>query len=209
MVLLSGCSSVAGNCRSAGTVNQALCRQDGLQTSTAGHVTVGLLVGAALGAGFATALSGDPLAGALAGAMIGGSVAYAASEYLDYVRRKSGPTETMVAAAVAADITKDAERAETVIEDSDVAIVELRDVMRTDGDLVRRHQRLGAVSDLRESLSVNVRCFRRTSEIYDQCFDVTQVGNIPGASAALAILKVKTSLAEQQERQYAEIFRNS
>lgn len=208
-VLLAGCSSTASRCVESGQLGQALCRQDELRAATVADVTVGMLLGAALGAGFAVALSGDPVTGALGGAMLGGSVAYAAGQYLAYRRQRAGDVEEQALAAVVSDIHLDVGYARQSVADAGIALAEAREAIASTSDFASNTDRLVTAEKLKKAIGINKKCFGRSHSIYNECISTTALSSNRQAITATEALRESISVIERQEIEYLQALRLS
>jgi hypothetical protein len=211
LLILPGCVSSGTNCAQPDAVQQALCRQQAVQSSTVRNVTAGIIIGAALGAGFAYAAGGDPVGGALAGALIGGGVA-AAKQYLDYKMAQANYQQAVALAQVKTDVATDTAYARQALADLSLAFQELKSAFANQTQrLIEATERAEKSKELVNQITINTTTFVKATEVYSGVFMMTPLQKDQQAVGSLRELDNNAQkLKEEQHKaallmQYGEL----
>lgn len=126
VIPLLGCSTWSPTCdQNSSELERSACRQREIRENAPAYLTLGMMIGAALGAGFAVALRQNPIAGAAIGAALGGATTIA-ERYLAYRLEQAAYDRAKAMQDIRRDIDDDHKRFHSIAEDLQVTLRETR-----------------------------------------------------------------------------------
>lgn len=202
-MLPAGCvSAPLANCSGIGdAVAAAKCRQEHYRSTAVRNVSAGVIIGAALGAGFALAIKVDPAAGAIAGALIGGG-AVAAAEYLKYKMAEANYNEALALVQIKKDILADVDFARQSYSDMTLAFREMRESFSDNtAKLIAASLRAERAKSLSNDIVENVTTFAKAEEVYVGTIDLTPLRHDQQARDSAAQLEQERRRIEDYHKQ--------
>lgn len=174
-IILTGCSTfkigdaatIPHDCNSrSDLVDRSLCRQAALRSSTTGYVSLGMLIGGALGALAAPAIGINPFAGAAIGSIIGGGIA-AIDLYVAYRLEQASGDAQRAFRDLQRDIAEDVSRSTLTLEDVALAQQELGKAFRdTSKHLAEQSRTIERVGLLVKEANLNKQTYLACPAIY-------------------------------------------
>lgn len=181
-LILTGCYSYDDGCQGSDPLDQARCRQVNVRNQLAKNVTVGVLVGAALGAGFAAAAGGNPALGGLIGAAAGGSIAFA-KNYYDFKLEEANYNAALAIHNVKLGIQEDIDTFIRISNDNRLAIANLLDTFSNNIVIsVEEIARASKSESVKRDAYVNIKTLDTTRENYNVILRTTPLQTDPSAS---------------------------
>ncbi|WP_424992265.1 hypothetical protein [Oceaniradius stylonematis] len=166
LLLTVGCSSASQSCNVGDTLAQAQCRQANIRSSAARNITAGVLIGAAVGAGFAIAFGLPPELVILGGALIGGGIT-AAERYFQYRVEQANYNQLAAVQDVRQDILQDIRYVNVALADLRLAYNEMaaafEDTRRMFAEATLRATR---AMELDREIKKNATTFQIAGEVY-------------------------------------------